>query len=404
MPIDEETPLLWQGDSYYRRSPSPTRPRHYHDGGQLKHTDVGGNHPHAQFCALTGCPPSNADPKDKISVPKKSLYGRTVAQLTSQRRAYNLSASLNNLLLLSQVILGAALTALGASESSHILITCFGALNTVIAGLIAYWKSRGQPMRARMYRDDLERVVDEIENSEVMWRGISEGVHGYDEIDTDEVTVRSEVARLTRLYERAIRLNGMNNPDMYMAGGGAFDGNLQGGVRPNRGGPSAAASGPQNAALTAVVAPAAPQPSADNPGASVPLAENPDDVAPATKADVKGDKKKEDKDESKAESKKPATDGTSDSDDESAAEPTSSKPTAEPKSDPSASKPKPEDQPPPPAQTNQPPPQAPPAVAPVDDPDASPATAARLKPKRNKSDKEREFSQERRKVAGDEDD
>ena len=28
-------------------------------------------------------------------------------------------------------------------------------------------------MRARMYRDDLDRVVNEIENSEVMWRGTS---------------------------------------------------------------------------------------------------------------------------------------------------------------------------------------------------------------------------------------
>ena len=32
-------------------------------------------------------------------------------------------------MLLAQVVLGAALTALGASESSHILITVFGAMN-----------------------------------------------------------------------------------------------------------------------------------------------------------------------------------------------------------------------------------------------------------------------------------
>lgn len=74
-------------------------------------------------------------------------------------------------------------------------------------------------MRARMFRDDLERVVDEIENSEVMWLGISRAAHGYDAIDTDdEVTVRSEVARLTRLYDKAVRTNTMNNPDMYMGG------------------------------------------------------------------------------------------------------------------------------------------------------------------------------------------
>ncbi|KAF2752937.1 hypothetical protein EJ05DRAFT_480853 [Pseudovirgaria hyperparasitica] len=68
-------------------------------------------------------------------------------------------------------------------------------------------------MRARMFRDDLERVVDEIENSEIMWLGIQKGVHGYDEIDVDEVSVRSEVARLTRLYDRAIKNHLQSNPE-----------------------------------------------------------------------------------------------------------------------------------------------------------------------------------------------
>ncbi|KAL1612265.1 hypothetical protein SLS60_000489 [Paraconiothyrium brasiliense] len=127
------------------------------------------------------------------------------------------TAALTNTLLLSQVVLGAALTGLGASESSHILITVFGALNTIIAGLVAYLKSRGQPMRARMFRDDLDRVVDEMENSEVMWLGIQSGAHGYDEIAIDDsVSVRSEVARLTRLYDKVVRNNTMNDPDMYI--------------------------------------------------------------------------------------------------------------------------------------------------------------------------------------------
>ncbi|MGG6498998.1 UNVERIFIED_CONTAM: hypothetical protein NY603_39325, partial [Bacteroidetes bacterium 56_B9] len=67
-----------------------------------------------------------------------------------------------------------------------------------------------------MFRDDLDRVVDEIDNSATMWRGISQGIHGYDAIDTDEaVTVRSEVARLTRLYDRAVKTNTINDPDYY---------------------------------------------------------------------------------------------------------------------------------------------------------------------------------------------
>lgn len=169
---------------------------------------------------MVGIPPSDLPPHDDPPpIGKKTLYGRALRAKSQQSLTYSFTAGISNTLLLSQVVLGAAVTGLGASASSHILITIFGALNTIIAGVVAYLKSRGQPMRARMYRDDLERVVDEIENSEVMWLGISKGVHGYDDINIDEqVTVRSEVARLTRLYDRAVRTNTVNNPDMYMAG------------------------------------------------------------------------------------------------------------------------------------------------------------------------------------------
>ncbi|KIV96763.1 hypothetical protein PV10_00584 [Exophiala mesophila] len=213
MPSNEQTPLLWgYADTADSFSPSL----------------------HSQFCMLVGCPSSSPDIKPKnpkvripdFTPPPKSLYGRATRQLRAQKLKYYSTAALSNALLLSQVILGAALTGLGASESSHILITVFGAMNTIIAGIVAYLKSQGQPMRARMYRDDLDRVVDEIENSEVMWLGIAKNVHGYDEIDTDDhrVTVRSEVARLTRLYDRAVRNNTLNNPDLYLAGSNGFDG------------------------------------------------------------------------------------------------------------------------------------------------------------------------------------
>lgn len=177
-----------------------------------------GDH-HSQFCHLIGTRPINLPPDQRHSPHPESLYSRAVAQKKSQNRTYLFTATLTNTLILSQVVLGAALTGLGASNSSHILVTIFGAFNTIIAGLIAWLKSRGQPMRARMFRDDLERVVDEIENSAMMWLGISKNVHGYDKIDTDDqVTVRSEVARLTRLYDRAVKTNTLNDPDMYSTG------------------------------------------------------------------------------------------------------------------------------------------------------------------------------------------
>ncbi|KAK6065064.1 C6 transcription factor [Seiridium cupressi] len=378
MPASETSPLLWStavSREPYRSRSQDRLPywRQDESVNPVKHKDQSGNNPHAQFCTLIGCPPSGLAKDQKFTVNKKSLYGRTISLLASQRLAYHFSASLSNTMLLSQVVLGAALTALGASESSHILITVFGAMNTVIAGLIAYLKSRGQPMRARMFRDDLERLLDEIENSEVMWRGISEGAHGYEEIDTDEVTVRSEVARLTRLYERAVRLNGMNNPDMYMAGAGGFDGNANGGARPNRGGPY------PRMTLPAVAAQPAPQPSADNSGPAVPVVAAPEDTAPATKVIAKEEKKEEKKDETKAEEKQPLADGIVEDKGKAVTQPESaSEATLSPAPTPA---PAPTSTPAQPTVA-----QAPaPVLNPDIDPDASPATAARLKPKKSTS-------------------
>lgn len=187
--------------------------------GTLSHSwddDVRDLYP--QFCHLVGIKPVDFPPGQKFTPNPEALYQRATHHRRNQNATYLFSATMTNGMLLSQIVLGAALTGLGASDSSRVLITVFGAFNTVIAGAIAFVKSRGQPMRARMFRDDLERVVDEIENSAVMWLGISRGAHGYDAIDIDDqVTIRSEVARLTRLYDRAVKTNTMNDPDMYSA-------------------------------------------------------------------------------------------------------------------------------------------------------------------------------------------
>lgn len=96
-----------------------------------------------------------------------------------------------------------------------------------------------------------------------MWRGISQGVHGYDAIDTDDaVTVRSEVARLTRLYDRAVKTNTMNDPDHY--GSGISLDNAQRGLKARSGQPFQANQPPAPATGAAAPAPIAVSgPSAD---------------------------------------------------------------------------------------------------------------------------------------------
>lgn len=230
-----------------------------------------------QFCVLMGNRPVDWPENKNHYPPKDTLYHRALQHRKNQGRMYAFSSTLTNTLLLAQIVLAATLTGLGASKSSAALITTFGALNTVIAGLVAFLKSRGQPMRARMFRDDLDRVVDEIENSATMWRGISQKAHGYDAIDTDEsVTVRSEVARLTRLYDRAVKTNTMNDPDFY--GTGISQDPHNAGLR-SRTGQTLLPAMPPNVPATSGPSGAAPELSAMIPDPSA----DPDE-SPATKA------------------------------------------------------------------------------------------------------------------------
>lgn len=90
---DERTPLL-----------------HNHSYDILEDT----NDPHGQFCALVGVPASNLPPGAEAPKPRPtSLYKRATRERHSQNITYMITASLSNTLLLTQVVLGATLTALG---------------------------------------------------------------------------------------------------------------------------------------------------------------------------------------------------------------------------------------------------------------------------------------------------
>lgn len=205
---------------------------------------------------------------------------------------------------------------------------------------------------------------DEIENSATMWRGISQGIHGYDAIDTDEtVTVRSEVARLTRLYDRAVKTNTINDPDYY-GGAGIGSGDQNSGLRsrPDQAAlPAPGSAQPAPASVPAPAQAAAPAASAPPPVADV-------DESPATKAPAptppKQDTPKPDD---------PVANGTADAT-KPAPQPSKSSDPNFPAADPGSNASAPTQIPtipPPPAATS-----APVSLATIVDPDASPATAS----------------------------
>ena len=46
-----------------------------------------------------------------------------------------------------QIVFAAALTAVGAADGNHTVVTILGGINTVLAGFLAYLKGSGLPMR-----------------------------------------------------------------------------------------------------------------------------------------------------------------------------------------------------------------------------------------------------------------
>ncbi|WEW55524.1 hypothetical protein PRK78_000955 [Emydomyces testavorans] len=103
-----------------------------------------------------------------------------------------------------QIVVAAALTALGAGNGPHGLVTAFGAINTVIAGFLTYLKGSGLPNRKRYYHDEWSKVRQYIEQREREF--CLEGC----ELDLEE-----EVRKIEKMYEDVRAEIEANIPDNY---------------------------------------------------------------------------------------------------------------------------------------------------------------------------------------------
>lgn len=100
---------------------------------------------------------------------KNSYYDEIRRAYRHHSWQYWFIASLVNTLYLTQVVIGATATTLGsvgvatrATQKRTTAITILTAIGTVIAGILAFLKSRGQPNRVRQLRNDLRKVCDYI--------------------------------------------------------------------------------------------------------------------------------------------------------------------------------------------------------------------------------------------------
>lgn len=138
---------------------------------------------------------------------ERSFDARVRRELRYHTAQYWFVACLANGLLWMQILIGAALTALGATRTrgGQTAIIYLGAANTVIAGFLTYFKSRAQPLRARQYRQALRSVRNNIDEkaAELVGKPTADG--------------KAAAEAIFKQYNDAIKDAEANYPDLWVS-------------------------------------------------------------------------------------------------------------------------------------------------------------------------------------------
>ncbi|RJE26925.1 hypothetical protein PHISCL_00732 [Aspergillus sclerotialis] len=137
------------------------------------------------------------------------IYKRVVdaEALTSQRARF--FSILINTCLGIQIVVSAALTALGAASGPHSAVTTFGAINTIMAGILTYLKGSGLPDRIKRYKNEWRNLREHIEQREREFC-----------LEDCELSVDEEVITIQTMYEEikqqteATKAGGENHKSM----------------------------------------------------------------------------------------------------------------------------------------------------------------------------------------------
>jgi len=93
-------------------------------------------------------------------------YRRALDEGYKAAFGYHFSNYLISTLIIAQIILAAAITALGLSDNHKVTITSLGATNTSLAGLLAFAKGLGLPNRLLKARDQFNKIKEFIDYRE----------------------------------------------------------------------------------------------------------------------------------------------------------------------------------------------------------------------------------------------
>ncbi|KAI0481123.1 hypothetical protein GGR56DRAFT_688605 [Xylariaceae sp. FL0804] len=139
------------------------------------------------------------------------LYARVVHSEQTAKDSFKVFSAVINACYFLQIVVAAALTAMGAANSGRGAITAFGAINTVIAGFLTFLKGSGLPGRLRYYGDEWKKIREFIEQRERdFMRGTEYPLSVYDVVETVE-----------KMYQNTKQDIELNTPDTYTSVVGA---------------------------------------------------------------------------------------------------------------------------------------------------------------------------------------
>ncbi|KAF2421123.1 hypothetical protein EJ08DRAFT_738363 [Tothia fuscella] len=152
----------------------------------------------------------------RIRTDNIGLYERAKDQERASRLAYLSTSFVSNTLYLLQILLAATFTALSAYKDSHpVTLTTLGAVNTVLAGCLAWQKGQGVPQRYHKAQDQYQALILEIEMAERSFLDIQNN----SEEGGMKLDPRAEQVRLQKLFDTARADQQANYPDSYVSTG-----------------------------------------------------------------------------------------------------------------------------------------------------------------------------------------
>lgn len=121
------------------------------------------------FRSLTGIdtvPALSSTGHARRAGPNIGLYSRVVSAEQKAAHNYRIFHGLINFCLGAQIVVAAALTAIGAANGSRHAVTGLGAMNTIMAAILTYLKGSGLPDRFKAHENQWREIREHIEQRE----------------------------------------------------------------------------------------------------------------------------------------------------------------------------------------------------------------------------------------------